>query len=36
MQLQCTIQDGQLWINGEGETLAPQLSCLKQAAIASR
>ncbi|HWT72043.1 MAG TPA: YaeQ family protein [Oxalicibacterium sp.] len=36
MQLQCTIQDGQVWISGEGETLAPQLTCLKSAALASR
>lgn len=31
MQLQCTIQDGQVWMNGDGETLALQLTCLKEA-----
>ncbi|HTH44931.1 MAG TPA: YaeQ family protein [Oxalicibacterium sp.] len=36
MQLQCTIQDGQVWINAEGETVAPQLTCLKQATLISR
>jgi uncharacterized protein YaeQ len=30
MQLQCTIQDGQLWINAEGETLTIQPACLKE------
>jgi uncharacterized protein YaeQ len=31
MQLQCTIQDGQVWMNGDGETLAVQLHRLKEA-----
>jgi uncharacterized protein YaeQ len=29
MQLQCTIQDGQVWVSGEGEMLAIQPVCLK-------
>jgi uncharacterized protein YaeQ len=32
MQLQCTIQDGEIWINSGGETLSVRLSCLKEAA----
>lgn len=32
MQLQCTIQDGEVWLNSEGETLAIRLTCLKEAA----
>jgi uncharacterized protein YaeQ len=29
MQLQCTIQDGQIWLTGEGETVAVELTPLK-------
>lgn len=30
MQLQCTIQDGQIWINGDGESLQIDLQTLKE------
>jgi uncharacterized protein YaeQ len=29
MQLQCTIQDGQIWLNGDGETVQLDLTTLK-------
>jgi uncharacterized protein YaeQ len=32
MQLQCTIQDGQVWISGDGETVQLDLVTLKSAA----
>jgi uncharacterized protein YaeQ len=36
MQLQCTIQDGQVWINGEGESIQIDLIQLKAPADAAR
>ena len=36
MQLQCTIQDGQVWINGEGESIQIDLVQLKAPADAAR
>ncbi|RQO35698.1 hypothetical protein DBR37_04790 [Herminiimonas sp. KBW02] len=36
MQLQCTIQDGQVWINGEGESIQIDLVRLKAPADAVR
>jgi uncharacterized protein YaeQ len=36
MQLQCTIQDAQVWINGEGESIQIDLTCLKAPANAAR
>lgn len=30
MQLQCTIQDGQIWINGDGESLQIDLQTFKE------
>lgn len=36
MQLQCTIQDAQVWINGEGESIQIDLTCLKAPANAVR
>ena len=36
MQLQCTIQDGQVWINGEGESIQIDLAQLKAPANAAR
>ncbi|MFC7286506.1 YaeQ family protein [Herminiimonas glaciei] len=36
MQLQCTIQDGQVWINGEGESIQIDLAQLKAPANAVR
>jgi uncharacterized protein YaeQ len=36
MQLQCTIQDGQAWINGDGESILIDLKTLKEAAAALR
>lgn len=36
MQLQCTIQDGQVWINGEGESIQIDLVQLKAPANAAR
>jgi uncharacterized protein YaeQ len=32
MQVQCMIQDGQVWMNGDGENVPIQLTCLKGAA----
>jgi len=32
MQLQCTIQDGQIWINGEGESILIEMLALKESA----
>jgi uncharacterized protein YaeQ len=29
MQLQCTIQDGQIWLTADGETVAVELTTLK-------
>ncbi|WP_076594174.1 YaeQ family protein [Herminiimonas arsenitoxidans] len=36
MQLQCTIQDAQVWINGDGESIQIDLTCLKAPANAAR
>lgn len=36
MQLQCTIQDGQVWINGEGESIQIDFVQLKAPADAAR
>lgn len=36
MKLQCTIQDGQVWINGEGESIQIDLVQLKAPADAAR
>lgn len=36
MQLQCTIQDGQVWINAEGESIQIDLTQLKAPAEAAR
>jgi uncharacterized protein YaeQ len=36
MQLQCTIQDGQAWINGDGESILIDLKMLKDQAAAMR
>lgn len=36
MQLQCTIQDAQIWINGDGESIQIDLTCLKAPANAAR
>lgn len=36
MQLQCTIQDGQVWINGDGESILIDLKLLKDATIPAR